>query len=98
MFPGIRSKSERLVGDIGQARSPARRWRALYQRFTLAPDVERVRSGGYVEGSPGYAEFALARASLLDARALASSRDGIGPALILLRASVILFARAHQVR
>ena len=52
----------------------------------------------YTQASPGFAQYALARAALLDARALSTSPEGAGPALLLLRAAIILFARAHQRR
>jgi F5/8 type C domain-containing protein len=88
---------ERGASVVSQG-SARRGLRALYRRLTGVPELERARREGYAEGRGGYFEFALGRAALLDARALAVSFEGRGAALLLLRASVRLFAQAHEKR
>jgi hypothetical protein len=52
----------------------------------------------YGEGAPGWAEVLLGRAALSDAEQLSASNEGVGTGLLLYRAAVILFRRAHTIR
>lgn len=63
---------------------------------TPAPAAAEAR--GYAAGEPGYAQFLLAREALHDARALGQTREGLGSALLLYRAAVLLFAQARRSR
>jgi F5/8 type C domain-containing protein len=89
---------ERTASGVSHGSARRGGLRALYRRVTKAAEVDRARREGFAQGRAGYSEFALGRAALLDARALAASLDGIGPALLLFRASVRLFERAHEKR
>jgi hypothetical protein len=49
-------------------------------------------------GQPGYSEYCFGRDALLDAAALAQSREGIVSAALLYRAAAVLFLKAHERR
>jgi hypothetical protein len=71
---------------------------ALREFFLLERRLAVASDRGFVEGDPGWAEFALGRAALSDAHQLAESRDGASAALILYRSAALLFAQAHAAR
>jgi hypothetical protein len=70
----------------------------LSEFFLLKQRVASASRGAFVEGSPGWAEFALGRTALADAHQLSESRDGTSAALILYRSAALLFAQAHAAR
>jgi hypothetical protein len=71
----------------------------LFARFWYgSPPATAGSSRGYAEGQPGYAQFELGRAALLDARALGNAREGLGSALLLYRAAVLLLSEARRLR
>jgi F5/8 type C domain-containing protein len=92
------TSNERPLSHRSPASSTGSGLRAAYRKLALAAELENARREGFAEGRPGHAEFALGRAALIDARALAASRDGVGSALLLYRASLRLFALAQQAR
>lgn len=70
----------------------------LRELFLLQQRLAVASQQGFVEGDPGWAEFAVGRAALSDAHQLAESREGESTALILYRSAALLFAQAHAAR
>jgi hypothetical protein len=70
----------------------------LREFFFLQQRMAIAAQRGFVEGGPGWAEFAVGRAALSDAHQLSESPEGESTALLLYRSAALLFAQAHAAR
>ena len=72
--------------------------RALKRFFWMGEQVAAAIKEGYGPGQPGWEEFRLARAAANDMKTMGETGDGLGSALLLNRAAIILLTRAHLAR
>lgn len=92
-------RAKELTPTMEAPSSPTLRVGAsLREFFFLHQRMAAASHRGFVEGKPGWAEFALGRTALSDAHQLSESGEGACAALILYRSAVILFAQARAAR
>ena len=80
--------------------SPAsfRAFKTLKSFFWMDGQVASARQQAYAAGQPGWEEFLLARAAANDVKNLGETGEGLGSALLLIRASLLLLTHAHLAR
>src|ERR1700690_3034348 len=72
--------------------------RMLKSFFWMGEQVASARQQVYAAGQPGWEEYLLARAAANDVKPLGESGEGLGLALLLIRAAILLLTHAHLAR